>query len=79
MCVRNKDDFKSEVLKDALTKLLDDPVPAKPLLRTAILSYQSHGDMKKFMLEVVIPQLTRKRAWTFDKGKKCSSFIFSYT
>lgn len=65
LCLNSKDDFRSEVLREAMTDLLADEVPAQALMRTAILAAQSHGnEMKKFMLSDVVPSIIRKKVWT---------------
>lgn len=40
LCLGSKDEFRSEVIREAISGLLDDPVPAQALMRTAILSGQ---------------------------------------
>jgi hypothetical protein len=54
-----------QVLREALTDLLTDDVPAQALMRTAILAAQSYGnEMKKFMLSDVVPKVIRKKVWS---------------
>jgi hypothetical protein len=65
LCLTSKDDFRSDVLREAITDLLTDEIPAQALMRTAILAAQSHGnEMKKFMLSDVVPSIIRKKVWT---------------
>jgi ornithine cyclodeaminase/alanine dehydrogenase-like protein (mu-crystallin family) len=40
VCLANKDDFRSEAVRDALADLIKDEVPAQALMRTAILAVQ---------------------------------------
>ena len=40
LCLGSKDEFRSEVIREAISGLLDDPIPAQALMRTAILSAQ---------------------------------------
>lgn len=40
LCLGNKEDFRSDTIRDALTDLLQDGIPAQALMRTAILSAQ---------------------------------------
>jgi hypothetical protein len=63
LCLSAKDEFKSDVIKEAVTTLLEDPIPPKALMRTVILSAQSLPDIKKFVLTVVVPKLILKRTW----------------
>lgn len=63
LCLSAKDEFKSDVIREAVTTLLEDPVPPKALMRTVILSAQSLPDIKKFVLAVVVPKLIMKRTW----------------
>jgi hypothetical protein len=52
------------VVREGISDLLLDSVPAQALMRTAILSAQSYGnEMKKFMLSDVIPSMIRQRVW----------------
>ena len=37
---RLKDDFRADVIKETLSDLLKDEIPAQPIMRTAILSSQ---------------------------------------
>ena len=39
MCLNCKEEFPSEVLRETISRLLQDEVPAAGLMRTAILSY----------------------------------------
>ena len=63
LCLSARDEFKSDVIKEAVTTLLDDPVPPKALMRTVILAAQSLPDIKKFVLTIVIPKLILLRTW----------------
>ncbi len=63
VCLNNKADFSSEVVREALRLLLVDEVPALPLMRTAILAGQAFADVKRFVLSDVVPALVRKRVW----------------
>ena len=40
LCLGNKEDFRSDVIREALSDLLLDDIPAQALMRTAILSAQ---------------------------------------
>lgn len=65
LCLGHKEDFRAEVLREAILDLLNDTVPAQALMRTAILTAQSYGnEMKKFVLNDVIPAVIRKRVWS---------------
>ena len=74
ICLANKSDFTGEVIKTALRVMLQDDVPPLALMRTAILSAQAFGDVKRYVLSDVIPQLVRKRVWTVAPklwGRRC--------
>lgn len=64
LCLKNKSEFKSDVLKEAINALLEDAVPVLPLMRTAIRSAQALVDMRPFVLNEVIPKLLLKEVWT---------------
>jgi hypothetical protein len=63
VCLNNKSDYSGEVIKEALRTMLADEVPPHALMRTAILSSQSFGEVKRYVLSDVMPQLVRKRVW----------------
>ena len=63
ICLGNKEDFKSEHIKEAIIELLKDENLSLFLMRTVILSAQSHPDLRKFGLSEVVPTLVRGRAW----------------
>ena len=63
VCLNNKSDFSGEVLKEALKTMLTEEVPPNALMRTAILSAQSFGEVKRYVLSDVIPHLVRKKVW----------------
>ena len=46
LCLGNKEDFRADVIKEALSDLLLDPVPPQALMRTAILSAQVNSTHK---------------------------------
>ncbi len=58
----SKEEFNSEVIKDAVTILLEGPTLPTALMRTVILSAQV-PEIKKFALSVVIPTLVRLKTW----------------
>jgi hypothetical protein len=57
----NHDEFRADVVKEALKKLLEDDPVVVTLMRTVILSYLAHSELKKFTLTEVIPSLIRKK------------------
>jgi hypothetical protein len=64
LCLRNKNEFKSDSIKEALNALLEDEVPVLPLMRTAIRSAQAlPADMRLFVLNEVLPRLMTKKVW----------------
>jgi hypothetical protein len=63
ICLGAKEEFNSDVIKDCLNILLNDPVPPTPIMRTVILSSQSQPDVRKFGLGIVIPSLIKKKVW----------------
>jgi len=50
-------------LKETLTDLLSDAVPAQVLMRTAIRAAQIYSEIKKFVLSTVVPNLIKKKVW----------------
>jgi hypothetical protein len=64
LCLNDAEEFRSDVLKDALGKLVRDEAPSWALMRTVILAYVAHSDMKRFTLSEIIPCLVRKQAWS---------------
>ena len=63
LCLNNKAEYTAEVVKDALKTMLAEAVPPYAMMRTAILSGQSFGEVKKFVLSDVIPSLVRRSIW----------------
>jgi len=63
LCLNNKTEYTAEVVKDALKIMLAEAVPPYAMMRTAILSGQSFGEVKKFVLSDVIPSLVRRSIW----------------
>lgn len=63
VCLNNKSEFSGEVIKEALKTMLLEEVPPNALMRTAILSAQAFGEVKRYVLSDVIPHLVRKRVW----------------
>jgi hypothetical protein len=63
LCLDNKSDFSGDVIKEVLRNMLADAVPPYALMRTAIISAQSFGDVKRYVLSDVIPGLVRKAIW----------------
>lgn len=64
ICLNNKHEYTFDVLKDALTTLLQDPIPPYAVMRTAILTAQTFGEMKKFIFTDMIPSLISKSVWS---------------
>jgi hypothetical protein len=65
LCLASKEEFNSDVIKDALNILLDDrnePLPIV-IMRTVILSSQSLPEIKKYSLSTVIPTLIQRKIW----------------
>ena len=68
ICIDSDAEFSADVLKDALSKLLEDSVVVNFFMRTIILSYNAHPELKKFVLSEVLPTLVRKRVWVASKS-----------
>jgi Symplekin tight junction protein C terminal len=64
LCLKNKNDFKSDVIKEAIGKLLEDDVPTLPLMRTAIRAAQSFSEMRSYVLNEVVPKMITKEVWS---------------
>lgn len=65
LCLASKEEFNSDVIKDALNIILDDrnePLPIV-IMRTVILSSQSLPEIKKYSLSTVIPTLIQRKIW----------------
>ena len=69
ICIGNKEDFKSEHIREAITIMIQDagriPLPVQ-IMRTAIRAFQSRSDLSKFILEFVIPALIKMRMWSSE-------------
>ena len=64
VCLSNKTDFKADIIKEVLSCLLLDEVPALPIMRTAIRCSQTLGlDVRLFVVGEVIPALIKKQVW----------------
>lgn len=56
--------FTGEVIKEALSLMVDDEVLPVSLVRTALLASKAHTDVKKYLLNEFIPTLIRKKIWS---------------
>lgn len=65
----NREDFRGDTVKDALLHLLEDAVPCRLLMRTAIISSQKHPDVRRYVLMEVIPRMVRKKVWSLPETK----------
>ena len=65
----NRSDFRGDTVQDALLHLLEDAVPCRLLMRTAIISSQKHPDVRRYVLMEVIPSMVRKKVWALPKVK----------
>jgi hypothetical protein len=63
-CLRSKEDYTGEIIREALHILSEDEVPVYALMRTAILASQSYADVKRYVLTDMIPQMISKQVWT---------------
>lgn len=63
ICQNRPTDFNAAVIKETLQTLLDDEVPPVVLMRTALLSASSFPEIKKFVLEKLIPSLIQRSVW----------------
>lgn len=67
VCVA-RDDFKPDV-KECLAELLKDEQPCLLLMRTAIVASMNLGEVRKFVLTDVIPDLVRKQVWAKTQSR----------
>jgi hypothetical protein len=63
-CLENKDEFRVEIIKDAFGKLMLDDILSDFLVRTAIIAYQYHSELKSYLLLEMVPSLFRKSSWS---------------
>lgn len=64
LCMNNKSDYTSDIIKESLRMLLEDEIPTFALMRTAILAAKSYIELKKFVLADVIPAMIKKSVWS---------------
>lgn len=62
-CLKPDMEFNSEAIKNCLRMLMEDEVPARSIMRTAILAALSNGDVKRYVLGTIIPGLVKKAIW----------------
>jgi len=63
LCLSNKEIFRSDNIKDAITILMKDTNLSLCLMRTVILSAQMYPELKKFGLNEVVPRLIQNKTW----------------
>ena len=68
--VLNLEEVRGDTITDCLRVLLEDDIPCRLFMRTAIISSQKHSDVRSFVLAVVIPTLIRRKVWSLPKAQK---------
>ncbi len=64
ICLKNQTEFNGTVIRDSLLTLMKDEIPHVVLMRTALLSANSFPEIKKLVLEKLIPLLVGKAVWS---------------
>ena len=67
--LENKVDFRGEVVREALDQLVRDEPLSELLLRTAIISYQYHNELKQYVLTEVVPKVIQRKPWDTASSK----------
>ena len=62
-CLANRNDFRVEVIQEAIETLSQDPVPPLLLMRTVVLAQQAHPELKRVALRTVLPRLLERKVW----------------
>jgi hypothetical protein len=78
ICLDNKEEYKSEIMKEALTILMNDDQPSLILIKTVIVSSQNYDDVKKFVLSKLVPCFIKKKLWLTSSYLKGISNIVQY-
>lgn len=63
-CLNDSEVFTGDAIRDALSKLVDDPVMSKVLARTALIAGQTHQDVKRYILNDFLPAMIRRKIWS---------------
>jgi hypothetical protein len=63
LCLQNRNDFRSDVIREALETMSQDPVPPLMLMRTVILACQAYPELKRVALRTVLPRLLDRKIW----------------
>jgi hypothetical protein len=63
ICLNMKDDFRSDIIREAITTLLEDEVPSILVMRTASICSVSMPEIQRFIMTYVIPKLVSICAW----------------
>ena len=63
LCLKNRNDYKVDTLKEAISILLRDEVPVLPLMRTVIRSAQAFPELKTFVFTEVVPRVLSSDIW----------------
>lgn len=61
--MKNRNDYKGDTLKEAISVLLKDEIPVLPLMRTVIRSAQAFPELKAFVFTEVIPKVLSSEVW----------------
>ena len=60
LCLDKKDEFTGDVLQEALNSLVQDDQLPEMIMRTAIIGYQTHSELKSYVLTTLVPSITKR-------------------
>lgn len=70
LCLDKKDEFTGDVVQDALNVLAQDEQLPDMIMRTAIIGYQTHSELKSYVLTTLIPALMKRSSPCWDSAPK---------
>ena len=76
MCINNKSDYNSDIIKETLKTLLNEPTPPLALMRTAILSSNMYHDIKRYVLSDIIPNLVKRKVWLLNPPEEWNGVVY---
>ena len=60
LCLDKKDEFTGDVLQEALSTLVQDEQLPEMIMRTSIIGYQTHSELKSYVLATLIPAVVKR-------------------
>lgn len=60
LCLDKKDEFTGDVIQEALNALVQDEQLPEMIMRTAIIGYQTHSELKSYILTTLIPIVIKR-------------------